>query len=95
MLLETFAIQNLYNEKKKKEQPLQVSRKNTNIKLISVIVLGIFVSFISGSLSWKCNKNATPIIRSINLLVSLLFSSLYIIYYFLYRILLGVPCYSE
>ena len=33
MLLETFAIQNLYNEKKKKEQPLQVSRKNTNIKL--------------------------------------------------------------
>ena len=57
MLLETFAIQNLYDEKKKGE-PLQISRKQTNIKLFCVIILGIFVSFIAGSLSWKCNKNS-------------------------------------
>ena len=94
MLLETFAIKNLYNEKKK-DPPLDVSRKQTNIKLFSVLILGVFVSFIAGSLSWRCNKNASPIIRSINLLVSLLFSSLYIVYYFFYRILLGVPCHSE
>ena len=91
MLLETFAIKNLYNEKKK-DPPLDVSRKQTNIKLFSVLILG---AFIAGSLSWRCNKNASPIIRSINLVVSLLFSSLYIVYYFLYRILLGVPCQSE
>ena len=68
--------------------------KKKNIKkLIVLVILRIFVSISAFTLASDCTKYNNILLRTITLLVSIIFSELYIIYYSIYRVLLGNKCY--
>lgn len=59
---------------------------------IRIIIMSIPI-VLAGILSWRCNAKEHTVIRIINLLIAMLFSDIYILYYVIYRILLKNKCY--
>ena len=75
-----------------------VKNKNKNKNLTQIIIISIFkiiIMCLAGYIAWDCNKNSNIFMRILCTLVAILFSCIYIIYYFIYRILMGNKCYDN
>ena len=55
---------------------------------ISVIIL-----IIALIVSWDCNKEVVGILKYLYLLIAGMFNSIYLVFYMIYRIILGNACY--
>lgn len=63
------------------------------IKLSFIIMLKIVLACIVGYLSWNCNKNTNIVLRGLVFIVSIIFSEVYMIYYAIFRSLMGYRCF--
>ena len=63
------------------------------IKLSFIIMLKIILACIVGYLSWNCNKNMNLLLRTLVFFISVIFSELYMIYYAIFRSLMGNRCF--
>lgn len=59
-----------------------------------VLAYGVHLIMVvaAGYLAWTCNMGETPLMRIVYTLLAVIFSGLYLVYYFVYRILMGNPC---
>ena len=63
------------------------------IKLSIIIMLKIVLICIVGYLSWNCNQNMNLLLRTLVFNISIIFSEVYMIYYAIYRTLMGNRCF--
>ena len=56
-------------------------------------ILGIALIFLAVYLSWNCTYKESLGVRILYALVAGIFDYIYLIYYFIYRVLLGNKCY--
>ena len=59
-----------------------------------VMIVKITLLLFAGYLAWKCNKNEGFCMQFLSTCVAMLFSSIYLIYYLVYRVLLNNSCYG-
>ena len=90
MIIETFFYKAIKNSQ---------TQNNTKpvkhwIKLILFCLLKITTIFIAVHLAWECSKKNMILLRIFNTLIALIFSDLYIIYYFIHRKMYGIKCYK-
>ena len=55
------------------------------VKVTTVFVLKLILTFIVAKLSWNCNHNTNIILRILITCISCMFSEIYILYYAFYR----------
>ena len=65
---------------------------DNNRKKIILGILNVILATIAGYLAWNCNANQKSWIRILNTIIAAVFSGLYMLYYLVYRVILGVPC---
>ena len=61
-------------------------------KYVVAYVVHLVMVIAAGYLAWTCNLGETPLMRIVYTLLAIIFSGLYLVYYVVYRILLGNPC---
>lgn len=67
---------------------------NTNMKInIAQNILSFIILIIALAVSWDCNTEVTGALKYLYLLIAGMFNSLYLVFYFIYRIILGNKCY--
>lgn len=54
---------------------------------VNLILMGV-----AGYLAWMCNSGETTLIRVLYTILAAIFSGFYLLYYFVYRILMGNSC---
>ena len=74
----------------KPTDPNEKRRQNT--KAIILGILNVILASIAGYLCWNCNAGEKPALRVIYTILAAIFSGLYILFYFVYHVLLRVPC---
>lgn len=62
------------------------------LQIIGLIALRVITTLIALFLSWTCNANYGLLMRIVVSLISAVFAELYIVYYTVYHILMGVKC---
>lgn len=62
------------------------------VKIMLVFLIRLVLMIIAGYLSLDCNKNSNIIIRILFMFFSAIFSEVYILYYTIYRIIMGNSC---
>jgi len=67
-------------------------KKDFKINIIKHI-LSLSILLIALIVSWDCNSEIRGCLKYLNLLIAGMFNSLYLVFYFVYRILLGNKCY--
>ncbi len=65
---------------------------DNNRKKIILGILNVILAIIAGYLAWNCNANEKSWIRILNTIIAAVFSGLYMLYYLVYRVILGVSC---
>ena len=90
MIIETYILDLLINTKKIPHKDNKV-KKNNKFLLILTILKILFI-LIAIYLSWDCNSNENIFIRLLYASTAGLFSGIYILFYSIYRILLGNKC---
>lgn len=68
------------------------NKKNIKIDLIRH-TLSVILLIIALIVSWDCNSEVSGLLKYLNLLIAGMFNSIYIVFYFIYRIILGNKCY--
>lgn len=63
------------------------------IKVAVWITLKLILAIIVADLSWNCNKDVNILLRIIITILAILFSEIYILYYAIYRKLIGSKCF--
>lgn len=92
MVIENF-IYNLVRPKSgQTSKKKSVSKIDTFLKYLTYI-LYIAIFFIALAVSWDCNKETKGICKYIMVIIAGMFDSVYLLYYLIYRILLGNKCY--
>lgn len=56
-------------------------------------LVSLLLSFYAAYLAYECSRFETPAMRLFYTIVAFLFGGLYLIYYFVYRFLMGNRCY--
>tara|TARA_Y100000590_G_scaffold385969_1_gene458428 strand:+ start:281 stop:571 length:291 start_codon:yes stop_codon:yes gene_type:complete len=96
-MIEQFIVRkylNDYGTHEKKDFTYIQSTKELIIFIIkSIINIAILIGAIV--LSWDCSKNEPLLLRLFFVLIAACFSSVYVIYYAVYRVLLNNPCYVK
>jgi uncharacterized membrane protein YozB (DUF420 family) len=59
--------------------------------IISIASTVIFM-LLAGYLCWKCNAKEDGFLRVVYTILAVLFNTFYLIYYFIYRYMMGNPC---
>jgi|688.fasta_scaffold799488_2 hypothetical protein len=70
--------------------------KNNKVNFKIEIVrhtISFIILVIALIVSWDCNKEVVGILKYIYLLIAGMFNSIYLIFYMIYRIILGNACY--
>lgn len=57
-----------------------------------IITLGLM--FLAGYLCWTCNVDSSILIKVIYTMLAVIFNGFYLVYYLIYRIILGHSCVS-
>ena len=70
----------------------EINKKNFKIDLVRHI-LSFLIFIIAIAVSFDCNTEVEGILKYIYLLIAGMFNSIYLIFYFIYRIILGNKCY--
>ena len=47
---------------------------------------------VAGILAWRCNRNENMILRVLITFVAVMFSTIYLLFYLIYRVILKHPC---
>jgi uncharacterized membrane-anchored protein len=68
------------------------NKKNFTIDIVRHI-LSFIILVIALIVSWDCNTEVTGVLKYLYLLIAGMFNSLYLVFYFIYRIILGNKCY--
>jgi hypothetical protein len=68
------------------------SNKNMKFDIVRHI-LSFIILIIALIVSWDCNTEVTGALKYLYLLIAGMFNSLYLVFYFIYRIILGNKCY--
>ena len=67
---------------------------NNNMKIDIVRhILSFIILVIALIVSWDCNTEVVGVLKYLYLLIAGMFNSLYLVFYFIYRIILGNKCY--
>ena len=99
MLVENFLINKLKEGSKptrapkatkSPKDPKEKAKQNTNA--IVLAIFNVILACIAGYLCWNCNAKEKPALRVIYTVFAVIFSGLYILFYFVYHVLLRVPC---
>ena len=85
------------NDAKPRIDPNSVEPTNTKIQTnslssIIIVVISVAISLTAGILSWKCNGRQNIFIRLLLFSVAFLFSEIYLVYYLIYRVVMGNKC---
>ena len=67
-------------------------KKNFKIDIVRHI-LSFLILIIALIVSWDCNTEVTGALKYLYLLIAGMFNSVYLVFYFIYRIILGNKCY--
>jgi hypothetical protein len=70
----------------------ELNQKSQKYIIIKAIIC-VAILTIALLVSWDCNSEVTGALKIVNLIVSGLFSSFYLVFYLIYRIILNNPCY--
>jgi len=73
----------------------QMSTFKDYLTFTVVMIVKITLLLLAGYLAWECNKNEGFCMQFFSTLIAMLFSSIYLIYYFVYRVLLNNSCNSS
>jgi uncharacterized membrane protein YgcG len=93
MLIEKFLIEKLKGKPKPTIHPQKPEDKtNQNTKAIVLAIFNVILACIAGYLCWNCNGGEKPALRVIYTILATVFSGLYILFYFVYHVLIRVPC---
>jgi uncharacterized membrane protein YgcG len=93
MLVENFLIKKMKGQSKPTKAPEDPKEKaKQNTKAIVLAIFNVILAFIAGYLCWNCNAGEKPALRVIYTVFAAVFSGLYILFYFVYHVLLRVPC---
>jgi hypothetical protein len=68
------------------------NKKNFTIDIVRHI-LSFIILVIALIVSWDCNTEVTGLLKYIYLLIAGMFNSIYLVFYLIYRIILGNKCY--
>ena len=68
------------------------NKKNFKIDIVRHI-LSFLILIIALIVSWDCNTEVTGALKYLYLLIAGMFNSVYLVFYFIYRIILGNKCY--
>jgi len=76
-------------------RPSTETLEGVNYKKINIIryVLYFFTFIIAILVAWDCNKQVTGLMKFINIIIAGMFSSIYLVFYMVYRLWLGNKCY--
>ena len=85
MLIETFLIEKLDSSKKEK-------KTGRSLKTYLLAFLNLILAGIAGYLCWNCNAEHPTWLRVIVTILAVIFSGIYVLFYLVYRIIIGVPC---
>ena len=89
MFLEVFMVKKIFN---RNENFVSSNEKPNYFLNFFATILQLLVLGIAGYLSWNCNKNSNIALRILYVILSVLFSGLYILWYVIYHIAMKVPC---
>ena len=56
------------------------------------VVFSLPFMIVAGMLAWRCNKNESKYMRILITVLAAMFSTFYILFYLIYRVLLKHPC---
>ena len=98
MLIESFLIDKLrdklnrYTDDNLTERFQGGGGSATGKSGIILAILNILLAIIAGYLCWNCNANHGTPLRVLYTVIAVVFSGLYIIYYFMAHVILRMPC---
>lgn len=89
----TMPIVSITDALKSKEQKggAETSSTVTTDSILSIATTIAFMA-LAGYLCWKCNVNTDIVLRVIYTILSVIFNTFYLIYYFIYRVIMGKAC---
>ena len=70
----------------------QFQKRRNNIILIACLIK-IILACIAVSLCWECNSRESMATKILTSLIAVVLSPFYIVYYSIYRIIMGNKCY--
>jgi hypothetical protein len=74
------------------EMQPELNKKNNKYYYLKLF-LSVIILFIALVVSWDCNLEVEGVYKVLNLIVAGMFSSVYLVFYMFYRIILNNPCY--
>jgi heme/copper-type cytochrome/quinol oxidase subunit 4 len=77
---------------KPKKQAGGAEVKNTLYDNWISFVASIMFMVLAGYLAWMCNVKEDAVLRTIYTILAVIFNGFYLIYYFIYRVLMGYKC---
>ena len=86
-------LQDYGTQERKNFTDMRTTKEYVTFFIKSVINIAILIGAIV--LSWNCSKKEPFLLRLLYVLVAMCFSSIYVVYYFVYRVLLNHPCYTS
>lgn len=66
--------------------------QRSKAKYLLAYIINLALAIGAGYLAWTCNAGQTMILRVVYTILGAMFSGLYLIYYFIYRILMKNAC---
>ncbi len=89
LLTEYFCKQ---NKKQEDYENRDISTSTLIMAMMIRFILALPMMLIAGILAWRCNSAEPAILRILYTFLAKMFSSVYIFYYLVYRIVLKNPC---
>ena len=78
------------NSNKNIETEFEKRRNNT---ILIACLIKLVLACIAFSLCWECNSRESPATKILTSLIAVVLSPFYIVYYSIYRIIMGNKCY--
>ena len=92
MVLELFISKYLISDKKENFKEYNKFSAEELTVLVMRLLLALPMASIAGILAWRCNASEPMALRVLYTLLAVMFSSVYIFFYLVYRIVLKHPC---
>lgn len=85
------------SHKKPNDTPTHIKPRNMDMRTnplssIIIVVISVVISLTAGILSWKCNGHQNTFVRLLLFSVAFSFSEIYLVYYLIYRVMMGNSC---
>ena len=74
-------------------RPIDESKDQDLTRRILSNSISFIILCIALLVAWDCSSKVVGVMKYVNVLIAGLFDNVYLIYYLIYRIILGNPCY--